>query len=56
MIFRLQARSDGDRLVERDAEPVHAGIDVEGRAATPISGGDERIPFRKFGGAVDDRS
>src|SRR6266480_4709450 len=56
MIFRLQARSDGDRLFERDAEPVHAGIDVEGRAATPVSSGDERIPFRKFGGAVDDRA
>ena len=55
VIFGLQARSDGDRLVDRDTEPVHAGIDVERGAAAPVPGGDEGIPFGKFGCAVDDR-
>src|SRR5262252_4532153 len=55
VIFGLQAGRDGGRLLERDAEPVHAGVDVEGCAATPVLGGDEGVPFGKFGGAVDDR-
>ena len=53
--FRLQARGDGDRLIDRDAEPVHTGIDMQGRAAAPIVDGDERIPLGEFGRAVDDR-
>src|SRR6516225_12256753 len=55
MIFRLQARGDGNRLVRGDAEPVHAGVDVESGATAPVLDGDERIPFGKFGRAVDDR-
>jgi len=55
MIFQLQARSDGNRLLHRDAKPVHAGVDVERRAAAPVVDGDERIPFGKLGRAVDDR-
>ena len=55
MIFRLHARSDGSRLVHRDAEPVHAGVDVERRAAAPVLDGDEGIPFGQLGRAVDHR-
>ena len=55
VIFGLQARGDGGRLLDRDAEPVHAGVDVEGCAAAPILGGDEGVPFGQLGGAVDDR-
>src|SRR5260370_642733 len=53
--FRRDARRDGDGLVDGGAEPVHAGIDVERRAATPFLGRDESVPLRKLGRAVDDR-
>ena len=55
MVFGLEAGRDGDRLVEREPEPVHAGIDVERGAAAPVVDGDERIPLGKLGRAVDDR-
>ena len=55
MAFGLEAGRDGDRFVDREPEPVHAGVDVERGAAAPVVDGDERIPLGKLGRAVDDR-
>ena len=55
VVFGLDARRDGGRLVDREAEPVHAGIDVQRGAAAPVAGGDERVPLGEFGRAVDHR-
>ncbi len=53
--FRLDARRDGDRLLRRQAEPVHAGVDVQGGATAPIVRCDEGVPLGKLGRAVDHR-
>ena len=56
VILRLQPGRDGDGLFRADAEPAHAGIDMQRRAAPPALPGDEAVPLGKLGGAVDDRS
>jgi len=45
VIFGLRARRQRRRLFDRNAKPVHAGIDVECRAAAPIVGGKQRCPI-----------
>ena len=53
MIFGLRTRRQSGRFVCGNAEPVHAGIDVERSTAAPILSGDEGVPLREFGRAVD---
>ena len=54
MVLGLHARSDRDRFLDAQAQTVHAGIDVQGRAAVPGCCSKEGIPFGKLGDAVDD--
>ena len=56
VVVRLHPRRQRGRLARGDAEAVHAGVDMQRRAAAPIVGGDEGIPFRKLGDAVDHRA
>ena len=51
----LHARRDGDRFLGRQSEPVHAGIDMQRRAAAPVAGRDEGVPLGELGRAVDHR-
>ena len=55
VIFGLRARRQRRGFVRRNAEPVHAGVDVQRGAALPGMGADEGIPFGKLGRRVDDR-
>ena len=56
VILHLHARGKRRRFRRRNAEPVHAGVDVERRASEPAVRGDERVPLGKLGHAVDDRA
>ena len=49
VVFGLDARRDRRRLVEREAEPVHAGIDVQRRAAAPALAATKRVPLGELG-------
>ena len=55
VIFGLGARRKRRRFVRRDAEPMHAGVDLQRRAALPSMGADEGVPFGKLGCRVDHR-
>ena len=55
VIFGLRARGEGCRLVRRNAEPMHAGVDLQRGAALPAMGADEGVPLRKLGRRIDDR-
>ena len=55
MVLALHAQRQSGRLIRGNAEPVHAGVDMDRRPAAPVLGGDESIPFRQLGRAVDDR-
>ena len=55
VISSLHARRKRRRLLRGDAEAVHAGIDMQRRAALPVARGDECVPFGKFGHRVDHR-
>ena len=48
VIASLDARDDALRLGYRQAEPVHAGIDMDGGAARPAGAAAEHVPFGKF--------
>ena len=48
VIAGLDARDDALRLGYRQAEPVHAGIDMNGGAARPAGAAAEHVPFGKF--------
>jgi hypothetical protein len=56
VIFGLRTWRQSRGFFRRNAEPVHAGVDVQRRAAAPVLLGDERIPFGEFSRAVDHRS
>src|SRR5262249_28016314 len=45
VVFGLNPRGKGNGFCNRNAEPVHAGIDVKGRPPMPFSCAHERIPF-----------
>src|SRR5262249_55783697 len=55
MVLRSHPGSDRGCFLESKSEPVHSSVDVQRRAATPISDGDETVPLGKLGHAVDDR-
>ncbi len=55
MIFLLQAKCQRGGFVGRNAEPVHAGVHMDRRAAAPVLRRDEGIPLRQLRRAVDDR-
>ena len=48
VIAGIDARDDALRLGYRQAEPVHAGIDMNGGAARPAGAAAEHVPFGKF--------
>ena len=48
VIAGVDARDDALRLGHRQAEPVHAGIDVDGGAARPTRAAAEHVPFGEF--------
>ena len=53
VIFRADARRQGCRVIHGNAEPVHAGVDMQRRAAMPLVGRAECVPFRQFDHAAD---
>ncbi len=55
VIFGADARRQSSCVIGRNAEPVHAGVDVQRRAAAPLCRGDEGIPFGQFDHAADHR-
>ena len=55
VILGLRARRQSRGFVRRNAEPAHAGVDMQRRAAAPGMGADEGVPFGKLGGRIDDR-
>ena len=55
VILALHTRRQRGGFVQRHAEPIHAGVHMDRRAATPVLGGDEGVPFGELGGAVDYR-
>ena len=55
VIFMLEPRRERRHFHFRHAQPVHAGVDVERRAALPFAGSDKGVPFRQLRDAVDDR-
>ena len=56
VIFRANARRQGRRFIGGNTEPVHAGVDVQRRSATPLVGGAEGIPFRELHKAANHRT
>ena len=56
VIFRANTRRQRCSFIGGDAEPVHAGVDVQRRAAMPLVRGAKRIPFGKFNQAADHRA
>jgi hypothetical protein len=55
VVLRADARRQRRRFVGGDAEPVHAGVDVQRRAAVPLAGGDKSVPFGQFEQVPDHR-
>ena len=55
VVFRADARRERGGLVHRNAEPVHAGVDMQRGAAAPGMGRAESVPFRQFDHAADHR-
>ena len=53
--FRADVGRDRRRLLDGEAEPVHAGVDVQRRAAGKAAGRDEVVPFGELDQAVDHR-
>jgi len=45
VIFGLRARRQRSGFFRRNAEPVHAGVDLQRGAALPVVGGDEGVPL-----------
>ncbi len=55
VIAGIDARNQALRLGDRHAEPVHAGIDMNGRAARPAGAAAEHVPFGEFVEIADHR-
>ncbi len=55
VVFGLRAWRQCGSFVRGDAEPVHAGIDMERRTAAPVLGGNKGVPLGQLGRAVDHR-
>ena len=56
MIFGADPRGHGGGLVDRNAKPVHAGIDLQRGAAAPVLRRREGVPFRQFEHVADHRA
>ena len=56
VVLGADARRQGCRVVRRNAEPVHAGVDLQCRAAAPLRTGDKGVPFGQFDHAADHRA
>ena len=56
VILGLDPRRQCYRLVGGNAEPIHAGVDLERGAAFPAVAGNKGVPLGQFGHTVDDRS
>ena len=48
VVTGIDARDDAQRFGDRQAEPVHAGIDMDGGAAVPARAAAEYVPFGEF--------
>ena len=48
VIAGVDPGNDALRLGEREAEPVHAGVDVNGGAACPAGAAAKHVPFGKL--------
>ena len=55
VVLGADARGKGGRFVRRDAEPVHAGVDMQRRAPLPAARGSESVPFGELDQAADYR-
>ena len=55
MVFGADARRQRRRFIGGDAEPVHAGVDMQRSAAAPVIGGAEGVPFGELDQAADHR-
>ncbi len=53
---RLETRGESGGLVDRDAEPVHAGVEMERGAAGPSLHAAEGVPLDQFRHAPDHRA
>ena len=56
VFLRANARGQGRRLVDRDAQSVHSGVDMQRGAAAPFIGCTESIPFGEFDQTSDHRT
>jgi len=54
VILQLRPRRHRHRFIGAQPEPVHPGIDMQGRAAAPIGRAHEGVPFGELGRAIDD--
>ena len=55
MIAGIDPRHDALSFRQGHAEPVHAGVDVNGGAAVPAGAAAEHVPFGQFVEVADDR-
>ena len=55
VIAGIDARDDALRFGDRQPEPVHAGVDVDGGAAGPAGAAAEHVPFGEFVEVADHR-
>ena len=55
VIAGVDARDEALRFRKRQAEPVHAGVDVQRRAAGPAAAAAEGVPFGEFVEIADHR-
>ena len=55
VVLGANARGERRRLVRGNAEPVHAGVDMQRRAAVPALRRAEGVPFGQFDQAADHR-
>ena len=55
VVLGADARRQRSGVVERDAEPVHAGVHMQRGAAAPLAGRHEGVPFRQLDHAADHR-
>ena len=55
VIAGIDARDDALRFRDRQPEPVHAGVDVDGGAAVPARAAAEHVPFGEFVEIADHR-
>src|SRR4029079_14818574 len=55
VVLGMKSGRESGSLIETDAKTVPVGIHMQSHAPAPVRSGDEGIPFRKLGSAVDHR-